>query len=175
MFLSIFLYGQKFVLTPDGVVNSGEPEKDYIVMEFDGLSQTELYQKTELFTTDLMFDPKEAISFVEYEVIKISGFQENAIRRNKYHAFDLRYTLTFKFKDGKIRIDTPTMEMTAFNQHEQTLHVQHKADLAGFNIGIYNPEGTLKSKMAKLDLETFFNTIVDNLAAQIVGKEDDEW
>ncbi len=175
IFLSTVTYSQEFILTPEGFINSTNPEKDYLVIEFDSLKQEVLYKKTRLFVTDLMYDPNESLNYIENEVIKISGFQDNVVRRTKFHVFDLRYNLTFKFKDGKIRIDSPSIEMTTYTHKNQVLHIQHRGSLTGSNMGIYNMEGTLNSKMAKSDLEAFFKNIIVNLTVHVTLNEDDNW
>jgi hypothetical protein len=155
-----------FKLTPTGFT------ADYIVLEYPGKSKEDLYKKTLLFLNKKYTSPKDVVSKVENESISVNGYSPNSIRRNKLHVFNMDYKIVLEFKDGKIRVNAPTFELTAFNSHQQTLWLIKNNDLGGYDLGIWNNALKLKSELAKQDLETYFNTYIKMLNASITALND---
>ncbi|MCR5070143.1 MAG: DUF4468 domain-containing protein [Prevotella sp.] len=88
--------------------------KEYIVIPYEGKSAQALYNRIKSNVTMLYNSAKDVISTSENSVISIKGYEKNAGYRpvagfgyNVY--FDISYVLKFMFKDGKIRIDAPTI------------------------------------------------------------------
>ncbi|CAM1341760.1 DUF4468 domain-containing protein [Tenacibaculum aestuarii] len=171
LLISTVCFGQQFELTTDGFKND---EKDYIVVEVPNKNALNLFNETKLFITENYKSAKEVMSVVEGEMITISGRELNKIRRNSFHVFDIDYSLTIKFKDGKVRFDAPTFKLTTFTHKHQVLHLNwDKGSLTGDNLGIYR-KGKLKSKKAKADLELFFNTLIEAIS-KTYTKEVEDW
>jgi hypothetical protein len=183
MFLLLFLsfsmgalsgYSQpKFTLTPLGFVNEDDSAKTYIVIEIPGKSKQELYKAVQVYLNRVYVSPKDVMSTVEPESISANGFAQNAVRRNKMHAFDMDYTVNLEFKDGKIKIEGPSFRLrNVFNGKIQKLWLVRNNDLTGEDLGIWNEAFKLKSELAKEDLEEYFNKYVKKLVEGINQKSD---
>ena len=90
------------------------------------------------------------------------------------HTFDLKYSIYLELKDGRVRMSSPTFELTTISAGKfQTLHLVYGTDLTGSDLGIYNESGKLKSKRAKEELETFFNGWTERISEALAVK--DSW
>lgn len=105
----------KFNLTPNGTL-VGDDGKDYIVLEYPSLSQSDLYNKFLIAVTKLYVSPKDVISKVENNIISVRGntpySSENAIRAIALGItlyYDASYVLKFEFKDGRVKVSAPTI------------------------------------------------------------------
>ncbi|MCP1997284.1 DUF4468 domain-containing protein [Flavobacterium sp. HSC-61S13] len=169
-----YSYSQQFELTADGFVNSENKEIDYIILEYPGKSKEELFKDVLVFANKNFKSAKDVISKVEYDAITINARSSKLIRRNNLHAFNNNYTFVMSFKDGKIRINAPIVELVTFsNGEKQILHISHvKTDLNGANLSIYNKKGIVKSKMAETDLNDFAVGFLNLLKSEINTSED---
>lgn len=162
---------QEFELTPEGLKSNG---MDYLVLDYPEKSQEELYNKTLAYLHTLYKNPKEALSTLDNESITITGFAKNRIRRNGGNVFDLDYTWVIRFKDGKVRFDSPSVTMKTWRDLDRITMVinKEKAYLLGGVFGIYK-KGKLKSENAKADLEHYFNTILKDYSNSFLT--DNDW
>lgn len=123
----------KFQLTENGVFIAPD-SKEYIVMEYPGESQSDLYNKFLVAITGTYVSPKDVISKVENQMISVNGYKENAlvISYNFFNLkayYDILYVLKFQFKDGKVRIDVPVItKMCYMNSNKGTV----EQDLSSF-------------------------------------------
>ncbi|WP_394657556.1 DUF4468 domain-containing protein [Halosquirtibacter laminarini] len=140
----------------------------------NNISKSVLYQKSLIYFNSIYKSPKDVISSVEDQLITIHGVIDKSIRRNSFHVFDMDYTITFQFKDGKVRINSPSFVLTAYTKNMQTLHVKWtKFSFNGEHLGIYGKNDKLKSARAKKDLEVFYNNYIKEYFTSII--QDDEW
>ena len=106
--IPVFVNAQKFELTINGFVDSENPEKDYIVIPFEGKSQKEIYDLALSAVGKSFISPKERVSNVEYSQININGIIPNVTYISRLGLklyFDLYYNLIFEFKDGRMKIN----------------------------------------------------------------------
>ena len=172
LFLTFYLpitLRSQFSLTPNGFYSQND--KQYIVLEVDGDKQ-ELFKASELYFNKAYKKPKQVLNKVEYDLITISAKQPNVIRRNKMHTFDLSYSMTFEFRDNRIKVSITDITMTTFNQKYQTLALQGSNSLNGDELFIWSKKGKLKSQLAKLDLENFFNAFLSAFESSFENKDD---
>ena len=177
--ISIHMFAQDaiFKLTPEGFVSASDDQKKFVVLSFDGKSQQDLYKQTLVFFNTKCVSENDHISTVENESISISSYAGNTIHRNSMHVFDMDYTISFLFKDGKIRIDAPNFKLTTFTDKLQTLHLVFTGfNIDGSDLGIYGKEGKVKSDRAITDLEAYFNAFVALLKTSIEsGNGNSSW
>ena len=150
-------------------------EGNFKVIEVEG-SQDELYTRALSCFHSIYQSPKEVLSVVEGNSITVSAKEPNIISRNRMHQFDLSYSIHFQFKEGKIRVNLPSVKMTTYTRgtgHQQ-LMITANNQLTGGILGIYNEAGKLKSEMAKSDLESFFNAYLADLKKGLVSNQE-EW
>lgn len=172
LWISGTAFGQKyFELTPDGFVNSTDHSSLYVVVDMAGKDQESLYKDALLAISSFFRSPKDVISTVENEMITVNGYQSKAIRRNKLHTFDINYSISFEFKDEKMRIGSPSFRLTNF-ANLQELHLVSNATINGTDLGIWNKKLKLKSELAKEDLEKFFDGFISLSIEKINDGED---
>ena len=165
---------QSFTLTPAGFTSETEQSKAYVVLQVEGQSQQELYQRTLAYLHTLYRSPKDVLSPLENESITVRGFAERAIPRNSFHVFDMDYSLTLQFRDGQVRINAPSFALTAFSDKPQELRLVSSNALDGSVLGIYSPKHQLKSPKAKEALEAFFQDYIAQLEAALVAPASQE-
>lgn len=181
-FLSVFLFcssiafGQiaNFKLTGDGTFVCTETEKPFIVVSYEGKTADAIYKEidkavTAIYKTDPEFkvidvQPGKLLAFssLDTESVKFRGFASKA-------DFAFNYTISFLFKDNKLRIDAPTIDrfVTVNNSEDQSfgnwLQMQ----------GIIVKNNVIKPKQVK-DFNTALNSIVDKIL-QYKETEEENW
>ncbi|HXH99229.1 MAG TPA: DUF4468 domain-containing protein [Sphingobacteriaceae bacterium] len=175
--LPIFCQAQ-FSLTSSGFVSASDASQTYVVFDAPGTNQQELYKKALIYLSGLYTSPKDAISPIDGEAITVNGFAKDAVKMKVLYlnpSWDINYTLSFQFKDGKMRVMQPS-----FNQiRTRTGDIYRTASIlpnAGQNNKeIYNRKGELKDPAAKAALETFINNFI-NVSIQAINKpSDNNW
>lgn len=127
-FLSLILVASSFIrvnaqdyvlfyLQPNGAFLNQNGET-YTVVEYDGKSALELYNMVKNNVMSLYNDPKSVMSENEPEMISIHGFHDKIWYRAIYYGGN--YKLTFRFKDGKIRVDSPSVDRELVRTSEFT-------------------------------------------------------
>src|SRR5690606_15292060 len=142
-------------------------------IEFPNQSGSQLYASVLSALSQVYNSPKDVVSRVENKSITVSAAESDAIRRNKLHVFDIDYSVTFLFKNGKIRIDAPSIKLTTFSDKLRTLHLVANNSLSGAHLGIWNKKLDLKSGIAKDDLGRFFNKFIFLLISTM--EDQDNW
>lgn len=101
----------QFKASPNGIVS--EDGKGYYVVELEGLSAEELYNRVEKFIISNYRNPNAVASKQPSEMINLHSYSENAfpirtILGMKHYA-NVDMNIVFRFKDGKVRIDAPSI------------------------------------------------------------------
>lgn len=161
----------QFTLTTQGMRTAANGES-YQVYEMPGKTQAAIYKDALLYLNGIYANPKEVLSMVEGEMITISAREPNMVRRNKLHVFNMDYSISLEFKDGKMKVNAPSFTLTTItNGRRQQLGVQGSSSISGGDMFIYNRSGKLKSELAKADLDAFFNAFIANLVEGMNGKD----
>lgn len=163
-----------FKLTPNGFVNANDTSKHFIVFDLPGKSQAELYSASLTYMTSNYVSPKDVISKVENEVLTVNGYEPGAIKNTSLQTpFDMNYTVVFKFKDGKIKVEDPTFRLTV---GARTLYLVYPGfSINGQDVGIYGKNGKIKSERAIGDLEKFFNKYIAKYIQGITKGNITDW
>ncbi|SFS30387.1 DUF4468 domain-containing protein [Lutibacter maritimus] len=165
---------QSFKLTPDGFKTIDGNE--YLVIDFETSNKDVLFKNSLIYFNSIYKSPQNVISLVENESITINGKAKNSIKRNSMNIFDMDYTITFLFKDGKIRINPPNFELKNSIDHSRKLHVKWaKISMNGYDLGIYGKNDKLKSESAKNDLENYFNTFLNDYINSLKTNKNSDW
>lgn len=179
LFISILVSGQKyFELTPLGFVDINNKDNSYVVIEFEGKTQKQLFDLFLSQLTIMYVSPKDVLISVPSVSIRVRGFSNSSIVFNKNIYYDLNYQIVFKFKDGKVRIDG--MDLLGIDRNRGEIGAHKELSLVGKgknskwkkNQFIFDINGEIKRVDNKLQLETFINKIIDNIKNNIVN---DEW
>lgn len=108
-------FAQYFKLTPKGFVS--DENTDFTVVEVPNVKQKDLYKNVLNAINSLYKNPQKGLSVVEGESISITAYEEEVLPvklsnglGKTIRKYDLSYKITFLFKDGKIRINSPDFE-----------------------------------------------------------------
>ena len=157
-----------------GGLNFAETDNDYIVYDFPGMNKQELYNKALTYFSSHSTSPKDVISQTNNEMLTINAVAGGAVSRTNTHVFDLDYTLSVRVKDGRLRVDLPTVNNIVSTQFGkvQVINICSGKALNGDYFGIYNQLGKLKLERSKNDLEQFFNNEIAQLVDAVENTDD---
>ena len=99
-----------FTIQPTGRFLN-EDGKDFVVVEFEGKSADELYSMVKTNVMTMYNNPKEVMSESD-GVITIFAYEKNIWVVKSLGAtglYDGSYKLIFRFKDGRVRVDAPSI------------------------------------------------------------------
>lgn len=178
VFFCSFCYGQRFVLTPNGLRDSLDTEKSYVVINVEGKTAKQLFDNAVKYINKAYTNPNEVIKgqtdgeYLKY-ITHVSDFVsfKNSFLTAK---FDADYTTELSFKDGKVKFEIINLDMNKITQNgiNRLLYIGNMMTL-----GIYNKKGDLKISDAKIQIENFFNAQVNQLfiALSDNAKNTDKW
>lgn len=161
-----------FTLTADGFKNSQNMDQDFVVLNYEGKSQSELYTKFLSKITNVYVSAKNVVSKVDDNIISINGYSTNAIEMKKGKKqiikHDIRYNISFEFKDGRVRVNAP--DGLLMTSDRTILKITGQTSSFYGQYAIFK-NGELNEALAKDSLETFFNDLI----TEIASNEKDEW
>lgn len=169
----------QFSLTKDGFVSTEDTSKNFVVYSIDDASKEKLYANVLKYLTTTYKSAKDVLSKVDNEVITINAMQPKYINA-KTLKYDIRYTLTIHFKDGRIKIDAPEFECTtrAYNKPYRLAMSGSNAGLGSEVVnGLFKKDGEPGLKKTVIEIENFFNTLSTNIAEAAEGNtnSNDDW
>ena len=168
----------QFVVTANGLEKTENDGNDYYVIEVPNCTQSDLYTKTLQFITQIYNSPKDVISSqVENETIAVTA------RQTIFMDFVVNYKLIFRFKDGRVRFDTPQIiSMKRFYEGREQHLTFTKTESLTSSIWIFNKKGELRGMLIptyKYDIEDIFNPIFNKYKTSLTDnseqKEEDNW
>lgn len=164
----------QFRLTSEGFVDTKDKDNKYIVLYFPDLTQSQISSRVNLLLSSMSISPKDRISKVDSSLIVINEFCEKCIFEQAY--YDMNYNIQFRFKPGKVRIESPTFELIASRDNHVKVVLVTRDALDLLTIGIYNKSGKLKYPQFINTIETYFNDYIQQLAESInKNSEDENW
>lgn len=175
-----FLYSnaQKYVVTPNGLRNSLDQQKTYLVLELDGVDANTAYQRAIDYVNENYKNPEEVIvGQKEGQFLKFKTFEPDFIEYDNSGAdipIIATYNTSLKFKDNKIRYEITSLEM----ENKPAAYHYNVLFQGGIFSGyiIYKKNGKLYKESAKIDIENYFNRNLDRLLSYLKGtNEDDDW
>ncbi len=101
----------QFIIQPTGKFLTSDG-KDYVVVPFEGKTASDLFYMVKGNAMSFYNNPKEVISESGESVITIYAFDKNICTVKSLGATGVYgggYHIVFKFKDGKIRVDAPSI------------------------------------------------------------------
>lgn len=155
-----------FALTKSGLKPVNDLNKEFIIIEKLG-TQKELFSTVKLFVYSFFVSPKDVVSEMDTTMITINGVSTKDVVAKKgfgYLNIKMNYTITFHFKNGKIRVDNPSINtMTAESSStfwQLTLTKNDSYDSSRDRFAIFDND-KIKAEPAKENIETFFNNFID--------------
>lgn len=174
--LTTFCFAQNhFILKPQGFVDRNDTTKNYIVINYDGKTQQELFKLFLEKFTIMYVSPQDVISSVPNSTITINGVSDKDIPYDLLTFYKLNYTIVFQFKDGKVRINSMSINKLEiyYNMIYRVVTIQDYIDIFSNQRSIYNENGKLKDKILKEHLEVFFNGLIGRVLS--TGSDDQNW
>ncbi|WP_131537027.1 DUF4468 domain-containing protein [Pedobacter nototheniae] len=171
-------FAQYFKLTDKGFVSTDNT--DFTVVNVPNIKQKDLYKNVLNAINSMYSNPQKGLNVVDGESISITAYEEKALPvKHKAGGFgktsykyDLSYTLSFLFKDGKIRINRPTFECRRW--YEATYRPTSGWSSSGWTtlnllkgkndrVAIYDTNGELLLEEAATGLNNHFNALLKQI------------
>ncbi|SHH65914.1 protein of unknown function [Flavobacterium frigidimaris] len=171
-------FAQYFKLTPQGFVSNDN--NDFTVVNVPNAKQKDLYKNVLNAINTMYSNPQKGLNVVEGESISLTAYEEKAlpVRHSAggfgkgNYKYDLSYTLSFLFKDGKIRINSPVFECKRW--YEGTYKPTSGWGSSGWTtlklvkgdrdrVAIYDKNGKLLLEDAASGLNDHFNSVLKQI------------
>jgi hypothetical protein len=200
LFLLLLLFvpawaSAQFKVVPGGMTT--ENGREYIVENFNG-SQSELSVKAKAVLTKMFASPQDTIEAADSSSITLKTCAMKVVHISycgKPLDSSIIYHLTFRFKDGKIRIDTPQLLSYFYANYAKAaptsqmllekgykLDKKDKAEKSvtkrgmAKNFYVYKLDGSTRIDDAVTGLEEYFNTLVKKFVNEMdLAGSKDEW
>lgn len=175
-FISSHSYGQHFTVTSNGLRDSDNVEKSFIVIDVEKKSAEQLFNNAKKFIVQTYKNPDFVQKgIIENEYIRFNSYTPyiatiNAgLTKLKY---DAKYAIELYFKDGRVRYEIIDLEIKTDGV---SLNFTPKGALSGWYI--YNKKGKLKQEVAKQEIESYFNNQIEHLLPYLKGvtKMNEDW
>lgn len=170
-------YGQKFVLTPNGLRDSTDIEKTYVVINAEGKTAKQLFDNAIKYINKTYKSPEDVIkgkidgeyfNFITHEP---QIFLFKFLGRNM--PYSANYTTELNFKDGKVKYEIINLEI----QHTTEYGIQTIPFIRTTGGGFFNKDGSSTTKTmakAKIDVENYFNLQLKALIEALIDKNKNE-
>ena len=174
--LSTLTYGQSLSVTPNGLVDSQNNEKKFVVINAEGKTASQLYDNAVKYINKTYKSPEDVIKGkTEGEYLKFITHVSNFLVVNNSGAkimIDANYTIELNFKEGKAKFEIIELDMYAQTGGYKVIFSGGAFD----GYPIYNKKGTLKRPDTKNEIETYFNSQINSIAGILQGKSnEDNW
>ena len=120
----------------------------YVIIPIEGFSKKELFDKMMLGLNNVYMDISKVVSTVGNDAITVNAYHQIESSPFKlgevyYHVTGFNCRFSFKFKDGKLRVDAPfvsTFDAHHFLNKEKTIHGNFSDfdNLSGICVGVYD-------------------------------------
>src|SRR5665647_1370422 len=125
MLFSATVYGQNFIVTPDGLRDSVNLDKTFVVITVDSMSAMQLYNNAVKYFTKISKTPDKVFSvWIEGEHLKLVTNEPNFFFVNNSGAkisIDANYYTEINFKDGKVKFEIIQLDM--YDSYSKKYHV----------------------------------------------------
>lgn len=177
MVMSIAANAQ-FKCVPGGL--EAEDGKTFIVVPIEG-TQQELYNKAKTAITSIFVSAKDVISYNEPDIIVVNGesYDESLffkVMGMKQH-FGMNYRIQLQFKDGKIRIDVPSVSLLSAPGQKNG---GYSLDAGGGGsisspCCFYKKDGKERYKGGIEAVQSYLNNLVNRITEKMQGGADEDW
>lgn len=167
-------FAQQFEVTPNGLKDASNKENSYLILNFEGKTAKELYDKSLEYIIKTYHNPDAVIKGkLDGEYLRYDTFVPNLLYiRNMglKQYFSASFSIVLNFKDGKIKYEIIELEMK---------HVENDMPLyfegGGIKWYIYNRK-TIERPKAKEEVELFFNALLKTfLTYHIEESNSNDW
>lgn len=175
----------QFKLTPGGFVNATEPTKKYIVVSAPEMDKGEIFNAVISYLEDNF---NYGCCRIDNSGNDILTFSMDCPSRNdhtmacpngiysdvKDRAFVHNFSITFRFKDEKLRVDTPQLTGFVIPIGKRYYHASFYNPTRKSNRNLFKATGEPARNREGLiaGLENYFNTIVNGV---LTSTDDNDW
>jgi len=178
VFMALGVQSQSYVVTPDGLRDSKDQSKDYLILECEGLTASQIYNNAIKYINENYKSPEDVIKAKsEGEYFRFETYAP-AFMNYKNSGIvnvpiDATYMTELRFKNGKVRFEIIDLVMRNPEYNNDMLF--SGGAMSGYII--FNRKGKLKKPQEKSDLEEYFNYQVKKLSDYLNGGSttDDNW
>lgn len=168
IFISISVNAQEIEVNENGLVSKLDNTKNYVIVESEGLSSKDLYNNVYKYVQKNYKNPEAVLKgSIENEFLKFDTYVPSAMHFTKSVIFDLNYTTSLYFKDGKSKIEFLNIEYTPADITMPKIVFSFKA--------LYNKKGVLTKTDVKKEIEDYFNNIIQQISKSLKGATKEEW
>lgn len=151
-------------------------DKNYIVEEFPELSQDEIYKRAKTSLVLMYNSAKDVLSYEVNEAISIKGIstKDVFIKNMGVKGFvRVDYKINILFKEGKMRIDVPSIELFTGNKQIPMYLIRGSA----IDNCAFKKNGELRGEGLEESLTGFFNYMIKSLIENINSGNlmNDDW
>ncbi len=111
------VFGQKYLVTPNGLRDEKDVEKTYLILEATGLTAKQLYDNAIKYVNEKYKNPEEVIKGkTDGEYLKFDTYVSDFLLYNNSGAkipIQATYTTELRFKDGKVKYEIISLDMKA--------------------------------------------------------------
>lgn len=163
--VGININAQQLVVTPEGLRDSENSERTFLVINAEGVTAKDLYDNAVRYITKSYKNPEEVIKGnIEGEYLKFNTYSYGVFNVKNGMAkvlCSMDYTIELSFKDGKVKFEL--VDLDIYDDNTRTYHVIFTGGrLEGYPI--YAKNGKLRLPDTKAELESYFNTKISLLA-----------
>lgn len=170
---ALFVQAQSMKLTPNDFVDTTDESKNYVVLNFEGKSQQDLYKAVLKFVNSYYNNPEKVTTKIEGEQIVIDAIQQKATGWGRGNDLDFFYKITMDFKDGRLRFSPNYKYLENYNGIEYPL--VKKSNL-WVKTALFNSDGKVRKEAAQQELEKFINNYIASVAKSISdNNSNDNW
>ena len=178
----LYAKAQSFELTAKGFVNSSQQEVNYIIIPFEGKSQTEIFNMALAAIGKNFVSPQNVINKVEYSQININGLLENVTQRKPMGMvlpFDMKFNLILEFKDGKMKLNAPIIrdiEQQGFaDVHIYLTTAERGSTFLVHNFALFKNNGKVNEKKHKENIQEATNNLIASILNDMNAVENADW
>jgi hypothetical protein len=168
-------FAQFFKLTPDGIVNSTDSTKNYVVLDFPDKNQKELFDKAKIYIVGNYNSSKSVLSEASPDVLSVLANTDFTFKYIMNYSAWLKYKYTLTFKDEKIKVEFNIVDM-GFNVPNPKSTIGLIRNRSNNIEGIYDKKGEVSSQVSIDDIERYANYLTVSLNNAITGdSKKDDW
>jgi hypothetical protein len=172
--LSTLTFAQKLSVTPNGLRDSADIEKSFVVIPAEGKTAKQLYDDAVKYINKTYKSADDVIKGkTDGEYLKFVTYAPSMLMlKNGFTKvpFNAKYIIELNFKDGKVKYEI--IELEIYNDAKYNLSFTG----SGLSFFIYNKKGELKRETEKASIEQYFNGSLLSLTNFLQGKTtEDKW
>jgi len=178
MIIVVYLSAEvpQWVFTKDGLRDALDETKDYLVLEVEGATASDLYGQAMRYVQETYLNPDDVIKGnTPDEYLRINTFVSSFFKYNNSGAkldIDATYYIELRFRDGRVRYEIGDLKMKT---KSNSLPVNYIGGT--FSHSIYSNNGSIRKPESKTDIETYFNARVADLNKYLNNTDtvQDDW